>query len=59
MFYYFTQTVNTFHTIPDIDLVTANIVDDLGSEYLSSLRKIEAPEEGNLVKSPSLIGSVS
>lgn len=39
-------------------MVTADIVDDLGSEYLSSLYKIEAPEEGNLVvKLPSLTGS--
>ena len=55
--YYFNQAVNTFHTIPDIVEVTADIADELGSNYLSSLRKIEAPEDGNLVKLPSLTGS--
>ena len=45
------------YTIPDIDHVTADIADELGSNYLSSLRKIEAPEDGNLVKLPSLTGS--
>ena len=55
--HYFTQSVNTFHTIPDIDQVTADIADDLGSNYLSSLRKIEVPEDGNSVKLPSLTGS--
>ena len=57
--YYFTQSVNTFHTIPDIDLVTADIADDLGSNYLSSLRKNEVSDDGNLVKLPSLTGSAN
>ena len=55
--YYFNQSVNTFHTILDIDHVTSDIADELGSNYLSFLRKIEAPEDGNLVKLPSLTGS--
>ena len=56
--YYFNQSVNTFHTIPDIDRVTSDIADELGSNYLSSQRKLEATEDGsNLVKLPSLTGS--
>jgi len=55
--YYFIQSVNTFHTIPDIDHVTADIADELRSNYLSSLRNIEAPDYGDLVKLPSLTGS--
>ena len=56
--YYFNQSVNTFHTIPDIDRVTSDIADELGSNYLSPQRKLEAPEDGsNLVKLPSLTGS--
>ena len=55
--YYFTQAINTFHTIPDISSIDQDMADDLGSQYLSSLRKHYVTEEGGLVKLPSLTGS--
>ena len=55
--YYFTQAVNTFHTIPDIGSINRDLANELGSQYLLSLRKHDVTEEGGLVKIPSLTGS--
>ena len=55
--YYFTQATNTFHTFPDISSIEQDLADELGSQYLLSLRKYDVTEEGGLVKLPSLTGS--
>jgi len=57
--YYFTQAINTFHTIPDISSIDQNMADELGSLYIASLRKCDVTEEGGLVKLPSLTGSTN
>ena len=57
--YYFTQAINTFHTIPDISSIDQDVADELGSQYLSSLRKHDLTEEGGLVKLPPLTGSAN
>ena len=57
--YYFTQAINTFHTVPDISSIDQDMADELGSQYLASLRKYDVTEEQELVKLPSLTGSTN
>ena len=57
--YYFAQSINTFHTVPDILSIDQDMADDLGSQYLASLRKYELTEELGIVKLPSLTGSTN
>ena len=54
---YFNHSINTFHTIPDILLVTSDLADTLGSEYVSTLRKNDIPDDIASIKLPSLTGS--
>ena len=54
---YFNHSINTFHTIPDISLVTSDLADTLGSEYVSTLRKNDIPDDIASIKLPSLTGS--
>ena len=57
--YYFTQAINTFHTVPDISSIDQDMADELGSQYLASLRKYDVTEEQGIVKLPSLTGSTN
>ena len=57
--YYFTQAINTFHTVPDILLIDQDMADELGSQYLASLRIYDVTEEQGIVKLPSLTGSTN
>ena len=57
--YYFTQAINTFHTIPDISSIDQDMADELRSQYLASLRKYDVTEEQELVKLHSLTGSTN
>ena len=57
--YYFTQAINTLHTVPDISSIDQDMADELGSQYLASLRKYDVTEEQGIVKLPSLTGSTN
>ena len=54
---YFNHSINTFHTIPDILLVTSDFADTLGSEYVSTLRKNDIPDDIASITLPPLTGS--
>ena len=55
--YYFSQAVNTFHTIPNMDEVDQDMADNLGTHYMASLRKADDTDDSSNVKLPSLLGS--